>query len=161
MDRQSGGVRINEVLAANESVLNVGGQHPDLIELYNSGTGVVDLSGMSLSDDPLLPRRYLFPTGTKIAPDSYLVLSTVAGTPGANLTLNFGLRREGEAVYLYDTPANGGKLLDSIEFGLQIDDFSLGRIGPDRQWQLSQPTLGRPNIAQPTGQLERCASTNG
>ncbi|HIJ53928.1 MAG TPA: hypothetical protein HPP66_12350, partial [Planctomycetes bacterium] len=41
--------------------------------------------------------------------------------------------------------------LDSVEFGMQINDYSIGRVGYDRQWKLNQPTFGYSNVAQPLG----------
>jgi len=42
-------------------------------------------------------------------------------------------------------------LIDSIVFGLQIDGFSIGRIGYGGVWKLNQPTFGQSNISQPLG----------
>ena len=56
--------------------------------------------------------------------------------------LGFSLDRTGDGVYLYNTVASGQTLLDSVEFGQQIPDVSIGRMGADRQWTLTQPTFG-------------------
>jgi len=56
-----------------------------------------------------------------------------------------------KGLYLYDKPANGGGLIDSIVFGTQINDFSIGRIGYGGVWKLNQPTFGHANVAQPLG----------
>ncbi|KKK75165.1 hypothetical protein LCGC14_2876480, partial [marine sediment metagenome] len=58
---------------------------------------------------------------------------------------------DGEGFYLFDTVANSQTLLDSIEFGRQIPDLSIGRIGHDAAWALTQPTFGQANTAQRTG----------
>jgi hypothetical protein len=42
-------------------------------------------------------------------------------------------------------------LLDSVEFGLQLPDLSIGRVGYDGRWTLTVPTFGRPNVAYPLG----------
>src|ERR1041385_4578492 len=52
-------LRINEVIATNTKIAN-GSTFPDLIELYNSGATTVDLGGKSLTDDPTLPRQFVF-----------------------------------------------------------------------------------------------------
>jgi hypothetical protein len=143
-------VRINEVLAQNNSAVNHFGTFPDLIELYNEGAGAVDLSGMRLSDNPNNPNKFTFPNGTVLGAGQYLVLyaNNPDGTPGIHL--GFSLDRKGEGVYLYDRAASGGGLLDSVEFGLQLPDFSIGRLnGGD--WFLTQPTFGAANVSQPLG----------
>ena len=46
-------VRINEFMAFNSSTLkDQDGEYPDWIELYNSSSQNVNLSGWSLTDDP-------------------------------------------------------------------------------------------------------------
>ncbi len=144
------GIVINEVLADNVQAHNVGGSFPDLIELYNRGTAPVDLGGMSITDDPAAPQRFIFPAGTTIGPGGYLTLVADA-QPGDGLRLGFALDNDGEGVYLFDTAGDGGGLVDSVAFGMQIPDFSIGRLGPESRWGLSQPTLGDFNAAKATG----------
>jgi hypothetical protein len=145
-------VRLNEVLARNVSGVDYYGQHPDLIELYNEGGATLDLAGLGLTNDPASPHKFVFPPGTTLAPGAHLVAvaGNVDGTPG--LHLGFALSQDGEGLYLFDTAARGGGLLDSVVFGLQLADLSLGRLGSDGRWVLAQPTLGFANVAQPTGQ---------
>jgi hypothetical protein len=150
-------VEINEVLASNVAAVDVGGTHPDLIELYNPGAAPFDLSGMSISDNAAQPRKFIFPAGTVIAAGGYLVLyaDSAPGTPG-QLHTGFGLKaNEGDGVYLFDTLAAGGGLLDSVEYGTQLDDLSIGRVGHNRTWALNQPTFGAANIEQRTGDPRR------
>ena len=59
-------VRINEVLANNVTLTNVGGTVTDWIELANTSAAPIDLSDSSLSDDPGSPRRFVFPAGSTI-----------------------------------------------------------------------------------------------
>ncbi|MCI0746014.1 MAG: lamin tail domain-containing protein [Verrucomicrobia subdivision 3 bacterium] len=137
------GVRINEVLADNVSAINHNGSFPDVIELYNEGSGAVDLSGMRLTDDPAEPNKYTFPQGTSLGAGQYLALY-------AN-EIGFSLDATGEGVYLYHRIANGGALLDSVQFGVQLPDRSIGRTGNGiGSWALCQPTEGAVNTAIPT-----------
>lgn len=142
-------VRINEVLARNDSAVNHFGTFPDLIELYNEGTAQVDLSGMRLTDDPADPNKFLFPPSTVLAAGAYLVLyaNNPDGTPGFHL--GFTLDAEGDGVYLYHRVSSGGALLDSVQFGLQLSNLSIGRLGAAANWLLTQPTFGGANNAQP------------
>jgi hypothetical protein len=140
-------LRINEVLAANTKIAN-GSTFPDLIELHNSGAAPVDLSGKSLTDDPLLPRKYIIPNGTTIAAGGYLVINADDNTTAPGLHTGFALDAEGDLVRLYDSPGNGGALLDSIAFGFQIPDFSVSRTGASANiWALTTPTMGAVNAA--------------
>ncbi|MBN1360151.1 MAG: lamin tail domain-containing protein [Sedimentisphaerales bacterium] len=139
---------ISEVLALNTAAFEHQGTFPDLVELYYDGPSALDLTGMMLSDDPQQPDKFVFPPGVAMNPGEYLLLPAddLAATSG--LHLGFGLSAEGDGVYLYD---RAGVLIDSIEFGPQLADLSIGRIGYDKQWRLTVPTLGQANVAQPLG----------
>ncbi|MCR4907440.1 MAG: CotH kinase family protein [Lachnospiraceae bacterium] len=74
-------VRINEICASNLACLaDEEGNHPDWLELYNSGDRAYDLTGWMLSDSARRPDKWIFPEVT-IQPGEYLVLYTsgVAG----------------------------------------------------------------------------------
>jgi hypothetical protein len=144
-------VRLNEVLARNDSVVNHNGTFPDLIELYNDGPSAVDLSGMGLTDNAANPDKFTFPAGTSLAAGAYLVVYANApdGTPGFHV--GFSLGANGDSVYLYTSAANGGALIDLVTFGLQLANLSIGRIGSSDEWVLTQPSFGSANVAQSTG----------
>ncbi len=145
-----GAVVLNEVMADNLSAVNNGGTFPDWIELYNSGAQAVDLSGWSLTDDGN-PRKFVFPTNTTVAAGGYLVLWCDSATNTApGLHAGFALGRNGETVSLYDA---GIHRVDALTFGLQVPDYSVGRV--NGQWQLTLPTTNAPNQAAPLA-----ASTN-
>src|SRR5205814_1128873 len=93
-------VRLNEVLARNDSAVNHNGTFPDVIELYNEGATTVDLSGMRLTDDAAVPNKFVFPIGTTMTSGGYLVVygGNDDGTPGIHLGFNFN--QDGDAVYL-------------------------------------------------------------
>ena len=156
-------VLINEVLAINESAFAHEGSLPDAIELHNDGhpnTPPIDLSGMSITDDPSDPRRFVFPAGTSIAAGEYLVLLADRDLTTPGMHVGFSLDGDGEGVYLYAAVGEGGtpgELVDSIEFGMQIADFSYGRAGHEQQWTLNRPTIGGANIAQQTGDFTTLA----
>jgi hypothetical protein len=137
---------INEVLAHTQ------GMAPDLVELYYDGPAPLDLTGMSLTDDPCDPNKFVFSSSTVtdpiMYPGDYMVLY---GDPNTSIidNLGFALSNEGEGLHLYDKPANGGGLIDTIVFGTQIEGFSIGRIGYGGLWKLNKPTFGQVNIFQP------------
>ncbi|MHC4727081.1 MAG: lamin tail domain-containing protein [Planctomycetota bacterium] len=147
---------INEVLAINSSTFEHEGTYPDLIELYYDGPASLNLSGMSITDDPNEPTRFVFGAGATMEPGEYLILYADSETVTSGIHLGFALNGAGEGIYLYD---QGGVLLDSVEFGLQLPDLSIGRIGNNGQissgltesWKLTVPTIGHANVAQPLG----------
>src|SRR5262249_21260352 len=127
-------VRLNEVLARNEGAVSYFGTFPDMIELHNEGPSSVTLTGMRLTDDPSTPGKFTFPS-TTLAAGAYLtVFADSAGTPGIHL--GFALGQNGESVYLFNTVASGGARLDSVQFGLQLPNLSIGRFGSSGDWVL-------------------------
>ena len=60
-------VKINEFLAANDSAnQDPQGDYDDWIELYNSGTETIDLTGYYLTDDLDDLTQWSFPQGTTL-----------------------------------------------------------------------------------------------
>jgi hypothetical protein len=145
-----GRVRLNEVLASNTGVLRVGADTPDVVELYNDGAQPAVLAGLSLTDDPNSPLKFVFPVGTILAPGEFLVLYADNNFTAPGWRLNFKLDQAGESIYLYDRQSNGGTLVDSVRFGLQLPNLSIGRL-PNGAWTLNYPTPGGPNVAHPLG----------
>jgi hypothetical protein len=143
-------LRLNEVLAKNASFPSAAGLLPDLVELVNQGTQELDLAGLGLTDDPAVPFKYVVPAGTRLSPGAFLVLAGDDATLESGLHLGFALKQEGDGLYLFDRADRGGQLLDSVVFGPQIADSSIGRRA-DGSWGLCRPTLGSANRVQPTG----------
>ncbi len=154
---QEGALRISEVLAANVSAWEWNGVFPDYVEIHNGTSRRVDLSGMTLSDDPGEPGSWAFPEGRQLAAGSYLILPAGVEAEEGEVVLPFGLAREGEGVFLYAAPEDGGMLLDSVIFGLQIPDYSVGRASGSGEaaggWTLCQPTPGAANAVARLGSV--------
>lgn len=144
---------LNELLASPGTVTNADGTITDWAEIYNPTTNAVSLADMSLSDSTTDPRRWVFPTGASIAAGGTLVVrfdsaAAASTNNGATLNTGFGLNNNGDALYLFDNTANGGALLDSVVFGIQASEFSIGRVpNGSGAWQLTQPSRGTPNVA--------------
>ncbi len=144
-------VVLNEIMADNQSAVVNGGKTPDWVELYNTTSSTKDLSGMSLSDDPLVPRKFVFPSSTTIDGQSRLIVWCDDASSAPGLHTGFGLSATGQKVTLYSA-ATAPVQLDTIAFGLQLADFSIGRV-PDGtgQWKLCQPKPWLANAAQTLG----------
>jgi hypothetical protein len=138
---------INEILARNISAVEHEGAFPDMVELYYDGPALLDLSGISITDNPNEPNKFVF-TGGTINPGQYLVLYADTNTVTSGIHLGFALDGDGDAVYLYD---KNGIELDSVKFGLQLADLSIGRVGRDGNWRLTKPTFGQANTKVPLG----------
>jgi len=151
--RAQSGVKINEVLADNLTIAGDDFTISDWVELYNPNSQAVDLSDASLSDSSSSSRKWIFPPGSSIPANGYLVILLDSGKPAtttfsSHLNTGFSLKAGGDTLYFYGKGATG-PLLDSIQFGLQAGDVSIGRLG--EIWQATQPTPGSGNIAQPLG----------
>ena len=67
-------VVINELMASNSNtIFDPQGDADDWIELMNTSSETVDLSGMYLSDDPADRKQWQFPEGTTISAGGYLL----------------------------------------------------------------------------------------
>ncbi len=133
-------VLLNEIMAENAGAVDHEGTFPDWVELYNPGTNVVDLAGWSLSDDGD-PRRFVFPDGESIAAGGYRVIWCDAATNATSgLHSDFGLKREGESLFLYNSAT---QRMDAVSFGPQVGGASVGRI--EGRWALNEPTPGAAN----------------
>ena len=65
-------IKINEIVASNSTNYE-DNDTPDWIELYNYGTEVISLSGMTLSDDDNEPQKWTFGE-VSLAPGQYLLV---------------------------------------------------------------------------------------
>lgn len=137
-------VVINEFLASNAASIAEPdfGERVDWIELFNAGPASTTLDGWSLTDDLDRPRRWIFPPATVIGSRQYVLIW--ADSRGVGRHASFGLDRDGERIALFDAE---GALRDSVSFGPQATDVSMGRDPEEPStWRLfGQPTPGRAN----------------
>jgi hypothetical protein len=125
-------VRITEFLADNESGMrDEDGDQEDWIEITNTGTASVDLTGWSLTDKITNPILWTFPSVT-LGPGGTLVVWASGkdrSAPSAPLHTNFSLSRNGEFLGLY-RPGTGGsrEWVDgfSPSYPAQAPDVSYG-----------------------------------
>ena len=123
------GVYISEVLASNDAVTSYpSAGNTDWIEIYNSSSQSVDLSGYGLSDRLTRGRKWQFPQGTLIGPGEYRIVlcdgirgSTDTGVLHASFKIN---RTACETLALTDPQ---GRILDKMILPVQRTDISYGR----------------------------------
>ena len=144
-------VRINEVLAKNSETLGYGGTYPDMIELYNAGTATANLEGWGLTDNISLPYKYLIPAGYSLAPGEFLVIHSSNATTVPQPKTGFALKDQGDTLTLTRPLLDGGGVADSVAFGNQLSDYSIGRRPGDGVWDLCRPTFGAANVIATQG----------
>jgi len=101
---QESGLRINEFQASNSAtMLDEDGLYSDWIELYNASSSSINLAGWSLTDNSLLPKKWVFPEQTLEA-GGYLVVFASGNDrriPGKPLHVGFKMSASGEFLGLY------------------------------------------------------------
>jgi hypothetical protein len=88
---------------------------------------------MSLTDNARHPATLGFPCGREHPTGRLSSRAVRLHAPGFHnnvgvLNTGFGLGAGGDELYLYDKLSRGGGLLDSLVFGIQAPDLSIGRI---------------------------------
>ena len=139
-----GAVIVNEVMANNKTaVVAPNGKFSDWIELYNTTNADIDMSNAELSDNYSTPKKWLFPNGTNIKANNYLIVWCDDADTGAGLHASFKLTDNGERFLLSDP---NGKYLDSLGFNNQKADFSLARCpNGNAKWIVTKPTFNASN----------------
>ena len=142
------GLYINEFLASNNSVYaDEIGEYDDWVELYNSTSDPIDISGMYFADDlednlNIIPSSNQF--STVVPANGYLIDWFDKDQDQGPLHIGEKLSSDGEGVYLYNTER---VLIDSVTFGVQETDISMGRYpdGSDRWVKFTTPTPAKTN----------------
>jgi len=145
----TGQVLINEVMASNASCLaDEDGDSSDWIELYNSSEDPAELGGWALTDDPLDPRKWIFP-GKTLDSGGFLIIfasgKNRSGSPDSELHANFKLDSDGETIRLLD---ENGIEQDALRLEKLPADYSCGRHpdGKGIRQIFPQPTPGHSNV---------------
>ena len=144
-------VRINEVLVRNAETMGYSGTFPDLIELHNAGNASADLEGWGLTDDTAVPFKYAIPAGISLAPGAFVVIHASSSALVPLPKTGFGLKDQGDTLTLTRSVAAGGGIADSVAFGNQLSDHSIGRRPLDGAWDLCRPTFGAVNVIATQG----------
>ena len=122
----------NVPVKLNEAYSRGTNENPDWVELYNSATDTVDISGWLVYDNGgqagTKPKKVI-PAGTLLLPKGYYVIVVDnTGDPS-----DFGLGSGGDKVWLENTT---GAMVDSVEFGALTAAQSYSRIPDGGIWQI-------------------------
>jgi len=93
---------INEVCSQNKSYLaDSYGKYSDWIEIYNSGSSDINVSGYGLSDKADTPPEFVFPANTVIrSGEHFVVFASKQESTGNELHTGFSISKNGENLYL-------------------------------------------------------------
>ena len=132
-------VVLSEVMAHNVSAVSNGDRFSDYVELHNRSAAPVSLAGWVLVSS----NNFVFPVGTSIPADGYLVvwLDNATTAPGLHSSSDTGLDYTRGDVYLQ----NASGVVDGIRFGNQVANHSIGRVAGE--WRLTQASPGAANAA--------------
>jgi hypothetical protein len=145
-------VLLNELLVRNQSLTNATGRIRAWMELHNPSASPARLDDLSLTDDPAVPRKWVFSPDQTIPARGFHTVSLDATQPASASNTGFAPSALGGTLYLFDRPATGGAQLDALAFGLQTPDFAIGRV-PDggSDWVLTLPGENAANMASGLG----------
>ena len=131
-------VALSEIMISNKGSVpdNLGG-YPDYIELHNGSSEKADISGYGLSDSLLEGAKYVFPAGTVLEPDAYVVV-WCGGEAEDGMHAPFKLSAGEEAV-LFDA---SGRPLDTAVLNSVDSGMVLRREG--EIWTQAKPCPGYP-----------------
>ena len=147
-------LHITEIMASNSRTVKDGqGSYEDYIEIYN-GTGAPrSLAGYYLTDDPLVPNKWAFPTAPahNMGSGEYLLVfasSKNITLAGDEYHTNFKLDPDGEYLALTkDNGAGGFTVVQAFNpFPAQNNDISWGEYDTEHYVGFfANPTPGRRN----------------
>ena len=141
-------LRINELLASNESInSDENGDFDDWFEIFNPTSESIYIKDLYITDDLTNFKKFRFKDSTSIIPPNgfFLVWCDDELSMNSDNHSNFKISSSGETLALIDT--NGLSIIDIIEFGQQSPDYSFARINDGvNPWViLNNPTPGTSN----------------
>ena len=147
-------IRINEISASNSIFVSEYYKKSDWIELYNTTSQPIDISGMYLSDDINIPQKYRIPEksdsvegdySTIIPSHGYLIVWADRLSPTNQLHTSFQLsNRDNEIVTI---TSSDGCWQDRFVYKAHTDKQSCGRFpdGSGDIYIINSPTIGKKN----------------
>ena len=138
---------VNEFLSVNESsIVDEDGELSDWVELYNDGSGTVNLNGWHLSDNEDDPTKWTFPNVSMSPGEHLLVFASSKDKTNDELHTNFSIKSTGEPIFITD---EDGTVVDFAPAQALTANQSFGREtdGDDEFVIFSQASPGTDNLA--------------
>lgn len=144
----NGSVRINEIMTANRKTLTLADESsPDWIEIINTGSSSVNLSGYSLSKTADSTGVFTFPDMTLGAGECILLYADgkLSETVEAEMHVPFRLSSSGDTLMLFNA---GGTAIDTVNIPSLNRDQSYIRVDGTHWQQSDMPTPGAANTEE-------------
>ncbi len=133
-------VIISEILASNkQAVRDPMGTYSDYVELYNTGTDTVNISGYGLSDDEV--SVWVFPEGTILKPNEYLVIWCSGSATGLSNVADFALSKD-DVLRFTD---GGGVNIATVSLAETYSGLAYCYDPATGTWSNKAPSPGYPN----------------
>jgi hypothetical protein len=121
-------VMVNEYSCSNvNTIVDNYGETPDWVELYNTGSSAVSLTGYYLSDKISNPTKWPIPAGVTIAANGYLIIWISGNDTLDGINVHAGIKltqTKPEALVFADA---SGIIIDSITLNPTQENHSRGR----------------------------------
>ena len=146
-------------MVVNEVLTHADAPQLESIELYNTTTASIDISGWYLSDSSGNYKSFHIPNGTTIGAGQYLVFTDhdFDASPPIGANVPFELSSGGDEVTLVSADASGNLLdfEDQVTFGAAADGESFGRRpnGTGQLYPMKSVTLGAANSGPRIGPI--------
>ncbi len=150
---------INEVMTSNDATIQDSfGEYDDWIEIYHSGSSLVNTTGYYLTDNSSSPTKWALP-GITLEPGEHELFWADKTIIQGNRHTNFRLNNTGEKLFLFKKLFNGIRLVDYVDVPSLPADYSWGRSsdGAD-DWILFEATTPNAPNGEPLSANNRIAS---
>jgi spore coat protein CotH len=148
-------LKINEIMASNNTISDEYGEKDDWIEIYNSDANPVFLGDYFLSDARSKRDKWRMPN-VDIAPGEFVLIWADEQQEQGERHANFKLDKSGEFIGIFDNEFNAFSPIDTFRFGAVDTDKTIGRY-PNGQGDivdLTSPTPGASNVTVNTDNSE-------
>ena len=150
-------LRINELSADNSLYMNDNYRKTDWIEIYNTTSEEVDAGGFLISDDTVIPDKYVIPEGSLIPAHGFLtVWCDDIDTDTARSTLHapFKLKKSNGTVMLSAPDLSWS---DTLSYGPHEGYQSIGLYpdGGNSSYVMNRPSLGSANKLNTFDSIDR------
>ena len=124
------GLVINEVSPGKSTIPDDNNEFDDWIELFNTGTSPVNISGLMLTDDFTEKSKTILKADASmiIPPGGYKILWADGQPEQGSDHLSFKLSGDGESLGLYQAIGFDTLIIEELDFGFAPQGFSLSRL---------------------------------
>jgi hypothetical protein len=143
-------LEISEVVPWNISgLMDEYGGHPDWVEVRNTSSAPLQMTGISLAHQIGDDSPYFWPTGSVLLPKEHSVVLCDNNPEQGPAHAPMKLSRSGDIVMLLGRTANKSPtVIDWVQFGSIEGDTAFARLGVGGNWRMLPPTPGACNLSE-------------